>query len=60
MCADYFILAQGIPVPNVPEEVDKYKCSADKVKIIRSRYDLRTGYFKGLKNTFGLICVKGD
>lgn len=43
--ANYFILGQVIPAANVPDEVDNYRCSAGKLKIIELLYDPETGQF---------------
>ena len=58
--ADYFILGRIILAENVLEDVDSFECLPDKLKIIRPLYDPETGNFKGLKNTTGLINVRGD
>lgn len=42
---NYFILGQVIPAANVPDEVDNYRCSAGKLKIIKLLYDPETGQF---------------
>ena len=58
--ADYFLVGQEIAAPNTPADVDTYVFPADEVKVIRPLYDVETGDYKGLKNTVGLICIRGD
>ena len=58
--ADYFILGQIIFTANVPADVDSYECLPHEVIIVRPLYDAETGDFKGIKNTIGLINIRGD
>ena len=56
--ADYFILGQIILAAVLPYDVLVYECGSEKLKIIRPIYEVETGEFKGLQETFGLISIR--
>ena len=57
---DHFILGQIIPDANIPEDIESYNCEENKVKTIRSLYDVKTREFQGLRKIIGLINVRED
>lgn len=45
---------------NVLSDIETCEFGPDEVKINGLLYDVETGEFKKLKETIGLICVRGD
>ena len=55
---DVFIIAQIMPLPHQPKDIESYELKEDEVKILRSRYDRVSGEFLGIECCVALITVK--
>ena len=55
-----FIIGQIIPAANQPEDISKYECAENEVKLYTCIYDIDTGEFKGVRDSLAYIIVRGD
>ena len=57
---NFFILGQRVESSNPPQDVSSYTLKENKLKMVRPRYDPKTGEFKGLYETIGFLVVRGS
>ena len=57
---DVFILAQIMPLAQLPKDIESYEPKEDEVKILRARYDPISGEFFGIENCVAFITVRND
>ena len=55
-----FILGQLIPAANQPKDIATYECNDNEVKLLYCIYDLDSGEFKGIREQFAYIVLRGD
>ena len=60
MCNHNFIIGQTIIAANQPEDISKYACAENEVKLYTSIYDIGTGEFTGVRESLAYIILRGD
>ena len=57
---DVFILGQITPLLNQPQNIEEYVPKEDEVKILRPKYDIKTGTVLGIESCLSYLTVRND
>ena len=55
-----FIIRQIIIAANQPEDISKYVCAPNEVKLYACIYDLTNGEFQGVREQLAYIVLRGN
>ena len=57
---DVFIIGQITPLLNQPQNIEEYVPKEVELKILRPKYDAKTGTFLGLEYCLAYVTVRND
>ena len=59
-CCDFYIIGQIVGSSNPPQDISSYTLKENEVKMVRPKYDPKTGESKGLYKTSGYLLLRGS